>query len=112
MGTQQNRMILLGEEEQGSGLRFRRRRKRSLTDFATTRKEAPTMKQGALIFDERTDRYDIRFDLADYYGGLHCGQCFDVMVGGRWKPTRIEYAADWYLVGIRADDLNGLRVRI
>lgn len=54
------------------------------------------MKQGALIFDERTDRYDIRFDLADYYGGLHCGQCFDVMVGGRWKPTRIEYAADWY----------------
>ena len=46
------------------------------------------MKQGALIFDERTDRYDIRFDLADYYGGLHCGQCFDVMVGGRWKPTR------------------------
>ncbi|NCE64575.1 hypothetical protein D1159_08245 [Pseudoflavonifractor sp. 524-17] len=53
------------------------------------------MKQGALIFDERTDRYDIRLGLADYYGGLH-----DVMVGGRWKPTRIEYAADWYLVGI------------
>ena len=52
------------------------------------------------------------FSLADYFGGLHCGQCFDVMVGGRWKPTRIEYAADWYLVGIRADDLNGLRVRI
>ena len=24
------------------------------------------MKQGALIFDERSDRYDIRFDLADY----------------------------------------------
>ncbi len=40
------------------------------------------------------------------------GLCDDVMVGGRWKPTRIEYAADWYLVGIRADDLNGLRVRI
>ena len=28
------------------------------------------MKQGALIFDEQTDRYDIRFDLADYYGCL------------------------------------------
>ena len=48
---------------------------------------------GALIFDEHTDRYDIRFDLADYYGGLHCGE-------------------GWYLVGIRAEDLNGLRVRI
>ena len=29
------------------------------------------MKQGALIFDEQTDRYDIRFDLAYYYVGLH-----------------------------------------
>ena len=27
-------------------------------------------KTGALIFDETADRYDIRFDLADYYGGL------------------------------------------
>ena len=53
------------------------------------------MKQGALIFDEQADRYDIRFDLADYYGG-----------------TRIEMAEDWYLVGVRADDLSGLRVRI
>ena len=40
----------------------------------------------ALIFDEQADRYDIRFDLADYYGGLHGGETFDVMVGGRWKP--------------------------
>ena len=32
-------------------------------------------KTGALIFDETADRYDIRFDIADYYGGLHCGEC-------------------------------------
>ena len=25
-------------------------------------------KTGALIFDETADRYDIRFDIADYYG--------------------------------------------
>ena len=43
-------------------------------------------KTGALIFDEQTDRYDIRFDIADYYGGLHCGECFDVFTGGKWKP--------------------------
>ena len=67
---------------------------------------------GALIFDEQTDRYDIRFDINDYYGGLHCGECFDVFTGGKWKPTRIEYGDDWYHVGIRADDLNGLRVRM
>lgn len=72
------------------------------------------MKQGALIFDEQTDRYDIRFDLTDYYGGLHCGECFDVMISGKWKPTRIEMGMqqNWYLVGVRAEDLNGLRVRL
>ena len=53
---------------------------------------------GALVFDERTDRYDIRFDLNSYYGGLHCGECFDVFVRGKWKPTRIEYGDNWYLV--------------
>ncbi len=70
------------------------------------------MKQGTLIFDELTDRYDIRFDIADYYGGLHCGESFDVFTSGKWKPTRIEYGENWYLVGIRAADLSGLRVRI
>lgn len=72
------------------------------------------MKQGALIFDETIDRYDIRFDLTDYYGGLHCGDCFDVMISGKWKPTRIEMnmEQEWYLVGVRAGDLNGLQVRL
>ena len=40
-------------------------------------------KTGALIFDETADRYDIRFDLADYYGGLHCGECMEVFVSGK-----------------------------
>ena len=64
------------------------------------------------LMGETADRYDIRFDIADYYGGLHCGECMDVFTGGKWKPTRIEYGDNWYLVGIRAEDLNGLRVRI
>ena len=44
------------------------------------------MKQGALIFDEQTDRYDIRFDLADYYGGLHCGETSPAC-GCGFKPS-------------------------
>lgn len=60
----------------------------------------------------RTRRHSRRNGKERNYGGLHCGETFDVMVGGRWKPTRIEYGANWYLVGIRADDLSGLRVRI
>ena len=50
-----------------------------------------TQKTGALIFDETADRYDIRFDVNDYYGGLHCGDCMEVFVRGKWKPTRMEY---------------------
>jgi hypothetical protein len=69
-----------------------------------------TQKTGALIFDETADRYDIRFDLNDYYGGLHCGDCMEVFVRGKWKPTRMEYGDNWYLVGIRAGaDLIGRR---
>ena len=48
-----------------------------------------TQKTGALIFDETADRYDIRFDVNDYYGGLHCGDCMEVFVRGKWKPTRM-----------------------
>ena len=43
---------------------------------------------GALVFDERTDRYDIRFDLNSYYGGLHCGECFDVP-RTTWKRAKL-----------------------
>ena len=71
------------------------------------------MKQGALIYDRETERYDICFGLNDYYGGLHCGECFDVFAGGKWKTTRIEMGMEqnWYLVGIKTDNLEGLRVR-
>lgn len=71
-----------------------------------------TQRTGALVFDETADRYDIRFDIAEYYGGLCCGEFFEVYTGGKWKPTRMEYGDNWYLAGIRAADLNGLRVRI
>ncbi len=70
------------------------------------------MKQGTLIYDESIGRYDIRFGLEDYYGGLHCGECFDVLMGKKWEPTRIEMGDDWYLVGINTFALVGLQVRI
>ena len=46
-------------------------------------------------------------------GGISGDTNIDKMcIRDRWKPTRIEMAADWYLVGIRTDDLQGLRVRM
>ena len=37
-------------------------------------------REGTLFYDTETGRYDIRFDLESFYGGLHCGECFDVKV--------------------------------
>lgn len=69
------------------------------------------MKHGTLIFDESSGRYDIRFGLSDYYGGLHCGDTFEVLINRKWVPTRIEKNGSWYLVGVRTSDLVGLRAR-
>ena len=70
------------------------------------------MRQGSLIYDPKIERMDIRFGPEEYYGGLHCGECMDVLIDGQWKPTRIEMDDDWYLVGIKTDNLIGLTVRI
>ena len=70
------------------------------------------MKVGTLVPQQSTGRMDIRFSPIDYYGGLHCGETFDVKINGRWVSTRIEMGNDWYLVGVDTDDLVGLIVRI
>jgi hypothetical protein len=70
------------------------------------------LKQGTLYYDKSVGRYDIIFDDGDYYGGLSCGTCFDVLHGDGWKPTRIEYASkEWYLVECDTVRLDGLKVR-
>lgn len=69
-------------------------------------------KKGNLIYDSKRECMDIRFDLDDYYGGLHCGECLEVLLGNKWISTRIEMNSDWYLVGVQTDKLVGLTVRI
>jgi hypothetical protein len=69
------------------------------------------MKHGTLVYDEEYDRIDIRFGLDGYYGGLHCGETMEVLIGGRWMPTRIEKGLDWYLIGVKTESLVGLQVR-
>lgn len=70
------------------------------------------MKTGVLINQKGSDRMDIRFSLNQYYGGLHCGETFEVKINGKWVPTRIEMGKSWYLIGIETDELVGLIVRI
>ena len=70
------------------------------------------MKQGVLVYDQQSERMDVRFGLEEYYGGLHCGTTLEVFYNGEWIPTRIECADDWYLVGIPQGSLYGLQARI
>lgn len=69
---------------------------------------------GSLIYDAGMERMDIRFGLEKYYGGLHCGTGMEVMLDGKWIPTRIEMNINgkWYLVGVDTDSLVGLTVRV
>lgn len=66
---------------------------------------------GNLFYDAEIGRYDIRFSTEEYYGGLHCGDCIEVLVNGEWIPTRIEMGEQWYLVGIQTR-LDGLTVKM
>ena len=68
--------------------------------------------EGTLFFDPESGRYDIRFGMDSFYGGLHCGECFEVKINNTWVPVRIEMGDDWYLVGLHIAKLSGLTVRM
>ena len=59
-------------------------------------------REGALFYDKESGRYDIRFGLDSFYGGLHCGDCFDFAMhpeeaaSGRfcsWKNLQLIFPA-------------------
>ena len=70
------------------------------------------MREGILVYNHETGQMDIRFDLLDYYGGLHCGEMLEVKIKDLWISTTIEFGYFWYLKGVFIADLNGLHVRI
>ena len=70
------------------------------------------IREGNLFYYRESGRYDIRFGIESFYGGLHCGECFDVKVKDAWVPVRIEMDEEWYLVGLPQIRLDGLTVRM
>lgn len=56
---------------------------------------------GRLVYDAGTDRYQIADEAGEIqHPGLHCGECFAVLLPEGWTDTRIELDGDgWYLVG-------------
>lgn len=69
-------------------------------------------REGNLFYDKESGRYEIRFGMESYYGGLHCGECFEVKINDVWVPVRIEMDEDWYLLGLPLKRLDGLTVRM
>lgn len=70
------------------------------------------MRKGILVYNEQSGLYDICFGLNDYYGGLHSGDDLVVNIQGEWKASRIVRELDWYLVGFRNHELEGLCVKV
>lgn len=68
-------------------------------------------KYGTMFYNTNTDRFDIIFKDGTSHD-LHCGDCFDVYIGGIYYPTRIEMSNRWYLVGIKGTKLEGLKVKM
>lgn len=68
--------------------------------------------QGKLFYNFENNRIGIRFNDGTVDEGLHCGQTMDIFINGKWIPTRIEMARDWYLVDVKnLDSLVGLTVK-
>jgi hypothetical protein len=69
--------------------------------------------KGKLFYNHYNDRIGVANDSEIIDDGLHCGQTIEVFINGKWTPTRIEMAEDWYLVGIKGvDNLEGLEVML
>lgn len=70
---------------------------------------------GILFYNTALDRYDFEYEIERYYGGLHCGECFQAWIDGSWKSVSIEFnhADDrWYLPQFPAQSLGGLKIRM
>lgn len=73
------------------------------------------MVKGRLGYNNENDRYGIlNMDLWED-NGLHCGECFEVLIDDEWVEDRIEMDrnGEWYLVysKLRGSELEYLPVR-
>jgi len=62
------------------------------------------MREGKLIYNGSSDRFDLQYRGGGDNGGFHCGDTVDVKIDGQWVGTRFESREDvaggWYLVGL------------
>lgn len=75
------------------------------------------MVNGKLEYNYQNNRYGITNHSGKWIdSGLHCGECFEIFLNGKWEPTRIEMMwkngnGKYYLIGFENLDIDGLIVR-
>jgi len=79
--------------------------------------EEKPKREGVLVYDSSSERWDICFALNDNLGGLDCDTSFEVLVNNEWKQTRLSTNENgYYLVGLfklgSNISLYGQKVRI
>ena len=59
------------------------------------------MREGRLGYNSSNGRYGILSSDLWIDTGLHCGECLQILMDGKWVQTRMEMdvARNWYLVG-------------
>lgn len=72
-------------------------------DFECIWKGDWTMREGRLGYNSSSERYGILLSDLWIDTGLHCGECLQILLDGRWVQTRMEMDAErnWYLVAHR-----------
>ena len=73
------------------------------------------MREGRLGYNSSNGRYGILSSDLWLDTGLHCGECLQVLMDGKWTQTRMEMdaARNWYLVGTPYHgNLEYIRARI
>lgn len=70
---------------------------------------------GYLGYNSDTERYGFLYGDIWQDTGLHCGECVEVLVNGKWVQDRIEmsWEGNWYLVEskLKGSQLEHLQVK-
>lgn len=72
---------------------------------------------GKISFNYDNNRYGILNNMNLWCNdGLHCGECLEVFVNGKWVKDRIEMRwnsenDEYYLVNTKITELEGLKVK-
>lgn len=72
---------------------------------------------GKISFNYYNNRYGILNNMNLWHNdGLHCGECLEVFVNGKWIKDRIEMRwnsenDEYYLVNTKITELEGLKVK-